>query len=173
MKSSKAILVSTTLALSVLLTGCDLLFPKELSLCEDPKVKLFLNQVFRVIEDIDFIVVEINNTLERIEQNPLLLISSSFLDGLTDQVNFALGITETALALTAPRIEFESFIDLFKGSFQDYANAIQFLDDGLAEQDAFKLLSAVPTFLSGKEKLDEAIIEFNGVIDECLALSPL
>ncbi len=173
MAQKKIIIVLLISTISCLLIGCDVLFPKELTFCEDPRVRLFLNQVFGIVDDIDFVVVEINDTLSKIEQNPLLLISSSFLDGLTEQVDFAFNITETALALAAPRIEFDVFIDLFKGSFNDFSNAIQFLNEGLAEQNALKMLTSIPTFLSGQEKMDDAIFEFNSVIEECVGLLPL
>jgi len=172
MNASKAVLILTILLIASFLVGCDVLFPKELTFCEDPRVRLFLNQVFGIVEDIDFVVVEIHDAVSKIEQNPFLLISSSFLDGLTEQVGFAFNVTETALALVAPRIEFDVFIDLFKGSFNDFSNAIQFLNEGLAEQNALKMLTSIPTFLSGQEKMDDAIIEFNTVVEECVELLP-
>lgn len=152
-------------AMSIFLISCDLFTPPPL--CEDPRVNAYKERVEQLFSDTSEAAQRIGELLSRASSDRSLLTNDVWIQATNEQVQNFVELSNQANQMSPPRKEFSIFHELLKNAYSDYADGMALLEDAVLSSDLDVLVESTVLLASGDEKRNEAIAEFNSVLNRC------
>jgi len=160
--------IAMLLLVPIVLSGCSLLgLGGPLPLCADPAVKLYVQKANDINSSTLQAANRMGELLSRLQNDPSLIDNSTWKSAVDDQVQKIVTDNQKVQNLRLPRKELGVFHQLLIGAFQNYADGVQTIEEGLNEKDTSKILSGVDTLSLSDNKLKGARDELSSILGDC------